>query len=95
MLKNIGLIFKTKKLRKELFVMWLLMAISAVYLICMLHYFLSTKEFSANPIEYFRYFSSSGNNPYRYLVLAIPALMIFGLVNMAKKLDELDRKSVV
>ncbi|MBQ1735995.1 MAG: type IV secretory system conjugative DNA transfer family protein [Lachnospiraceae bacterium] len=90
MLKNIGLIFKTKKLRKELFVMWLLMAISAVYLICMLHYFLSTKEFSANPIEYFRYFSSSGNNPYRYLVLAIPALMIFGLVNMAKKLDELE-----
>lgn len=90
MLKNIGVIFKTKKLRRELFVLWLLMAISAVYLVCMLHYFLSTKDFSANPIEYFRYFKQSGNNPYRYLVLIIPALMIFGLVNMAKKLDELE-----
>lgn len=90
MIKNIGVIFKNKKLRQELFVMWLLMAIFAFYLISMLHYFLATKEFSANPIAYIRYFHESGNNPYRYIALAVPALMVFGLVNMAKKLDELE-----
>lgn len=90
MLKNIGVIFKNKNLRAELIGLWIFFIIGAFYIICTTHYFFATKELNPNPITQIQYFSQSGNNPYRFVVVSIPIIMILGLLSMCKKLGELE-----
>ncbi len=90
MLKNIGTIFKDKKLRAELFGFWIFAGIAAFYILCFIYYYILTKEVTANPIEQIKYFSEAGNAPYKFLVIIIPLLMVFGLLSMCKKLGDLE-----